>query len=415
MTVYHLFLTYLDENDEENTLIYQNIASEQELQAIISPIQTYRIASILDHTIDPSKIIHLRIYRSEILFEDLQLPDGQSPVERQYDYIMYFFDHDMVDGIRICTDEFLIALPTNEQRPIIDSQELQHEEGIEDLLPNLSLVQPPIDDRQREYRSEPTSLFSIRDQEFTRKREALFFVLCNFAYIGNFLLLVMTRWTELSNPLFLSVFGGDTVITLWSIISSILIFIALFGSKYILINRGKSSAVLAVSYIGILVGMLIINVSLNFQFTVIEDLNTGFLVIAYSSAYILMVGEIVIIAFTLFYDTPASLPSRELLYHELTKMVNPILVIASATMFTGMVVTNLVLSTRYNIFFPIWFGYLFFGIVLWILAIQLNIRKLQWQRSIEYRIQLVAKFPALPPLAQEQREEQSQLPVLPPL
>ena len=84
-------------------------------------------------------------------------------------------------------------------------------------------------------------------------------------------------------------------------------------------------------------------------------------------------------------------------------------------MFTGMVVTNLVLSTRYNIFFPIWFGYLFFGIVLWILAIQLNIRKLQWQRSIEYRIQLVAEFPTLPPLTQDQMEEQSRLPALPPL
>jgi hypothetical protein len=78
-------------------------------------------------------------------------------------------------------------------------------------------------------------------------------------------------------------------------------------------------------------------------------------------------------------------------------------------------VTNLVLSTRYNIFFPIWFGYLFFGIVLWILAIQLNIRKLQSQRSIEYKIQLVAEFPLLPPLTQEQMEEPSQLPALPPL
>jgi hypothetical protein len=161
--------------------------------------------------------------------------------------------------------------------------------------------------------------------------------------------------------------------------------------------------------------MLVINVWLNFQFSSIEDLNTGFLVIAYSSAYILMVGEIVIIAFTLFYDDATSLFGRELLYQELTKMINPILVIASATMFTGMLVTNLVLSTRYNIFFPIWFGYLFFGIVLWILTMQLNIRKLQWQRSIEYRIQLVAEFPSLPPLTQEQKEKPSQLPALPPL
>jgi hypothetical protein len=415
MTFYHLFLTYLDENDEENQLLYRNIASEQELQAIIAPFQTQHTASILDHTIDPSKIIHLRIYRSEGLFQDLQLPDGQSPVERQYDYTMYFFDRDMVDGIQICTDEFLTALPTNEQLPIINSNESQHEEVLDDVLPNLLTLTPPGYDTQREFRSEPISVFSIRDQEFTRKREGLFFVLCNFAYIGNFLLLAMIRWTELPNPMFLSVFSEDTVISLWSIISSVLIFVTLFGSKYILINRGRSSAVLALSYIGILVGMLVINVSFNFQFTSMEDLNTGFLVIAYSSAYILMAGEIVVIAFTLFYDDAASLFGRELLYQELTKMVNPILVVASATMFTGMLVTNLVLSTRYNIFFPIWFGYLFFGIVLWILAIQLNIRKLQWQRSIEYKIQLVAEFPLLPPLTQEQMEEPSQLPALPPL
>ena len=182
-----------------------------------------------------------------------------------------------------------------------------------------------------------------------------------------------------------------------------------------LINRGKSSAVLALSYIGILIGILVINVSLNFQFTSMEDLNTGLLVIMYSSAYILMGGEIVIIAFTLFYDDAASLFGRKLLYQELTKIVNPILVVASATMFTGMLVTNLVLSPRYNIFFPIWFGYLFFGIVLWVLAIQINIRKLQWQRSIEYKIQLVAEFPSLPPLSQEQMEQQSRLPPLPPL
>jgi hypothetical protein len=415
MTVYHLFLTYLDENEDETQLVYQNIASEQELQAIIAPIQTHRTVSILDHTIDPNKIVHLRIYRSETLFQDLQLPDGQSPVGRQYEHIMYFFDHDMVDGIQICTDEFLIALPTNELLPVIDSSELQHEEVVEGVLPNLSTLKPTGYDKQHEYRSEPSSVFSIRDQEFTRKREALFFVLCNFAYIGNFLLLAMMRWIELPNPLFLSVFSGDTVITLWSIISSVLIFVTLFGSKYVLINRGKSSAVLALSYIGILVGMLVINVWLNFQFSSIENVNTGFLVIAYSSAYILMVGEIVIIAFTLFYDDATSLFGRELLYQELTKMINPILVIASATMFTGMLVTNLVLSTRYNIFFPIWFGYLFFGIVLWILTMQLNIRKLQWQRSIEYRIQLVAEFPSLPPLTQEQKEKPSQLPALPPL
>ena len=415
MTVYHLFLTYLDENDEETQLLYQNIALEQELQAIIASIQTHRIVSILDHTIDPNKITHLRIYRSETLFQDLQLPDGQSPVGRQYEYIMYFFDHDMVDGIQICTDEFLIALPTNEPLPVIDSSELQHEEAVEDVLPNLSTLKSTGSDKQPEYRSEPSSVFSIRDQEFTRKREALFFVLCNFAYIGNFLLLTMMRWIELPNPLFLSVFSGDTVISLWSIISSVLIFVTLFGSKYVLINRGKSSAVLALSYIGILVGMLVINVWLNFQFSSIENVNTGFLVIAYSSAYILMVGEIVIIAFTLFYDDATSLFGRELLYQELTKLINPILVIASATMFTGMLVTNLVLSTRYNIFFPIWFGYLFFGIVLWILTMQLNIRKLQWQRSIEYRIQLVAEFPSLPPLTQEQKEKPSQLPALPPL
>jgi hypothetical protein len=345
----------------------------------------------------------------------LQLPDGQSLVERPYDYIIYFIDHDLVDGIQICTDEFLIALPTKEPLPIIDSNELQHEEVIEEVLPSLSTLTPPSYDTQRELRSEPPAVFSIRLQEFTRKREGLFFVLCNFAYIGNFLLLAMTRWTELPNPMFMSVFSEDTVISLWSIISSVLIFVTLFGSKYILINRGKSSAVLASSYIGILVGMLVINVSLNFQFTSMEDLNTGFLVIAYSSAYILMGGEIVIIAFTLFYEDAASLFGRELLYQELTKMVNPILVVASATMFTGMLVTNLVLSTRYNIVFPIWFGYLFFGIVLWILAIQLNIRKLQWQRSIEYKIQLIAEFPSLPPLTQEPTEEQSQLPALPPL
>ena len=415
MTVYHLFLTYLNENDEETPLLYQNIASEQELQAIISPIRTYRTASILDHTIDPSKIIHLRIYRSEVLFEDLQLPDGQNLVDYQYDYVIYFFDHNMVDGIQICTDEFLIAFPTDEKAPIIDSDEQHHEEVVEDVLPNFSSLKPAIYDTHRDHRTESTSVFSIRDQEFTRKRETLFFVLCNFAYIGNFLLLAMMRWTELSNPLFLSIFSGDTVITLWSIISSVLIFVTLFGSKYILINRGKSSAVLAASYIGILIGMLVINVSLNFQFTSIEDLNAGLLVIMYSSAYLLMMGEIVIIAFSLFYNATTSLPIRELLYQELTKMVNPILVIASATMFTGMLVTNLVLSTRYNIFLPIWFGYLFFGIVLWILAIQLNIRKLQWQRSIEYKIQLVAEFPVLPPLTQEQKEKRSQLPVLPPL
>lgn len=415
MTFYHLFLTYLDETDEENKLLYPNIASEQELQAIITPIQAQCTVSISDHTVNPSKIIHLRIYRSEIRFQDLQIPNGQSPVGHQYDYIMYFFDHEMVDGIQICTDEFLIALPPEGERTLVDGDELEHTERIEDVIPNLSTLGTLVQDTPREHGSEPPSLFAIRNQEFTRKRDALFFILCNFAYIGNFLLLVMMRWTELPNPTFLSVFSGDTVITLWSIISSVLIFVMLFGSKFILINRGKSSTILALSYIGILVGMLVINVSLNFQFTSIAGVNTEFFVITYSSAYILMVGEIVIIAFTLFYDAAVSLLGRELLYQELTKMVNPILVIASATMFTGMVVTNLVLSTRYNIFFPIWFGYLFFGVVLWILAIQLNIRKLQWQRSIEYRIQLVAEFPTLPPLTQDQMEKRNRLPALPPL
>jgi hypothetical protein len=415
MSFYHLFLTYLDENDEEKKLLHHSIASEQELEAIILSIQEYRTVSIDDRSINPSKIIHLRIYQSEIPFEDLRLPDGLSPVGRQYDYIMYFFDNEMVEGIRICTDQFIIALPTEEEINLVDNDELDNKALVEDLIPEFPTLETQVQEIQLKQGSRHRSLFSIRDQEFTRKREALFFILCNFAYIGNFMLLVMLRWTELPNPTFLSTFNGDTAITFWSIISSVLIFITLFGSKHVLKKRGKSSTVLALIYSGILVGMLVINVPMNFQFMSSGSINTGFLVISYASAYLLMTGEVVIIAFTLFYDAATTLLGRELLYQELTKIVNPLLVIASATMFTGMLVTNLVLSTRYNIFFPIWFGYLFFGVVLWVLAIQLNIRKLQWQRSIEYKIQLVAEFPALPPLTSDHGWERSQLPALPPL
>jgi hypothetical protein len=415
MTFYHLFLTYLDENDEEKQLLHHSIASEQELEAIIIPIQENRTVSIEERSISPGKIIHLRIYQSESPFEDLRLPDGQSPVGRQYDYITYFFDKEMVEGIRICTDQFIIALPTEEEISLASNDEQGNTAVVEDVIQEAHALETQVQEIQLTQRSEHLSLFSIRDQEFTRKREALFFILCNFAYIGNFMLLVMMRWTELPNPSFLSVFSGDTVITLWSIISSVLIFITLFGSKYVLMKRKKSSTVLALIYIGILVGILAINVPMNFRFMSSESTNTGFLVISYASAYLLMAGEVAIIAFTLFYDAAATLLGRELLYQELTKILNPILVIASATMLTGMLVTNLVLSTRYNIFFPIWFGYLFFGVVLWILAIQLNIRKLQWQRSIEYKIQLVAEFPALPPLTYDQKQERSQLPALPPL
>lgn len=415
MSFYHLFLTYLDENDEEIKLLHHNITSEQELEAIITPIQAYRTFSIFDHSINPSKIIHLRIYWSEIPFEDLQLPDGQSPVGRQYDYIMYFFDNEMVEGVRICTDQFIITLPTEEEVNDERNGERDSAEGIQDVIPESSTVVVPIQPTQQKQETEPFSVLLIRDQEFAQKKETLFFILCNFAYIGNFLLLVLLRWTELPNPSFQSIFSGDTVITLWSIISSVIVFSTLFGFKHVLMKRGMNSTVLALTYTGVLIGMLVINVSLNFQLLSSESLTTGFLTISYASAYVLMAGEVVIIAFTLFYDARSTLLGRELFYQELTKIVNPILVIGSATMFTGMLVTNLVLSTRYNIFFPIWFGYLFFGVVLWILSIQLNIRKLQWQRSIEYRIQLVAEFPALPPLPPDREQKRSQLPLLPPL
>jgi hypothetical protein len=382
MILHHVFLTFRRPSGEEHTLGEYNILSEQEIiDRVIAPLDEQRFITLKEYIVHPVNILQLRIYRSEKRIEVLLLPDGATPVETEPEHVLYYFDQEVVAGVEECTSHFL---PSQYMLEDTIRNRVEIETGSEDTTVQTSaLVLKP--EREQE----------IHIREFSRRQNVIFFCLCTFAYLGNFLLTSMVRWADFPYPGFTSIFQDPSIITSWSITSSILIFLFLYGSRYLLIKRGYNNRIIALTSACGLCILLLVNIGMNFQ-PLYYVRGVQLKVMAYTSPYLIMIGVIVVSNYILFHRfDQLLLKEKELLYDEITRVLGPLLISLSITLLSGIFVTHLTLSTQYRIVYPVWLGYLCIGVILCMLSIYLQVRELLWQCSTEYMISLVQDLPPL--------------------
>lgn len=385
MSWYHVFLSYAKENEEEQTLLQYNATEAEILSKIITPLNQGQAFFLIGYVIKPSAVLQLQIYRSEREYQNLVLPDGRSPIGRQHEYVRYYFDHNQVQGVEDCTASFL-TLSDNEM--LEETEQLQ--------------------DRIEEFVAADTSLRTPRlanGKGLSSRYNLKIFVPCTLAYFGHLVFLVLQRWIDSQNAdFFAMVYRGNTILTFWSILSAAISFTLVFGSTFFLTKKGwKSSYIAIINAISLLV-LLVINIPMNFN---LETAQAEYPIIVYSTPMLIMVGEIALISYTLFMKFEGLLiKEKELLHQEMTRMLGSLLTMPFVIMIIGLLVTFLSQTTlAWKIVFPVWFGYLILGAVLWVLAIHVKIKELQHHLSDQIdSLTLENTFPTLPSNTQSDHE-----------
>jgi hypothetical protein len=377
MSWYNVFLSYTKENGEEQTLLQYNTTEEEILSKIITPINLGQAFFLIGYVIKPSAILQLQIYRSQRKYQNLVLPDGRSPIGRQHEYVRYYFDHNQVQGVEDCTASFL---STSTKEIGEETEQLQ--------------------DRIDEFVAADTFLrkSQVGNGNGSRSRDNLkIFVPCTLAYFGQLVFLVLQRWVDSQNAdFFMTVYRGNTILTFWSILSAAICFAVIFGVTFFLLKkRWKSSYIAIINAVSLLV-LLIVNIPMNFN---LETTQAEYPIIVYSTPTLIMVGEIALISYTLFMKFDGLLiKEKELLHQEMTRVLGSLLTMPFIIMIIGILVTFLSHTTlAWKMVFPMWFGYLILGASIWILAIHVKIRELQYHLSDQIdSITLEYTFPPLP-------------------
>ena len=377
MSWYHVFLSYTKEDGEEQTLLQYNTTEEEIRSKILPPLNQGQAFFLIGYVIKPSAILQLQIYRSEREYQNLVLPDGRSPIGRQHEYVRYYFDHDQVQGVEDCTASFL---------PISTKIQVEETEQLPDRIEEFVAADPSLPTSQVVNRNGLSSRYDLQ-----------IFVPCTLAYFGQLVFMVLQRWIDSQNAdFFMRVYRGSTILTFWSILSASISFAAIFGTTFILSKKGwKSSYIAIVNAVSLLV-LLVVNIPMNF------NLNTNqaeYPIIVYSTPILIMVGEIALISYTLFMKFDGLLiKEKELLHQEMTRILGSLLTMPFVIMIIGILVTFLSqITLTWKMVFPMWFGYLILGAVIWVLAVHAKIRELQYHLSDQIdSITVENAFPTLP-------------------
>ena len=378
MSWYHVFLSYTKEDGEEQTLIQYNITEDEILSKIITPMNLGQAFFLIGYVIQPSAILQLQIYRSEREYQNLVLPDGRSPIGRQHEYVRYYFDHNQVEGVEECTASFL---------------SISTKKGEEEA----ELLQ----DRIEEFVAADTSIRKSRvgnGTGFHPRYNLKIFVPCTLAYFGQLVFLVLQRWVDSHDAdFFMTVYRGNMILTFWSILSAAIGFAVVFGVTIFLSKKGwKSSYIAIINAISLLL-LLVINIPMNFNLGTTQAEHP---IIVYSTPMLIMVGEITLISYTLFMKFDELLiKEKELLHQEMTRVFSSLLTMPFVIMIVGILVTFLSQTTlAWKMVFPTWFSYLILGAAVWVLAIHVKIRELQYHLTDQINsITLEDTFPTLPP------------------
>jgi hypothetical protein len=377
MSWYHVFLSYTKEDGEEQTLLQYNITEEEIRSKIITPMNLGQAFFIIGYVIKPSAVLQLQIYRSEREYQNLVLPDGRSPIGRQQDYVRYYFDHNQVQGVEDLTASFL-SMPTKD--------EVEEAEQLQDRIEEFVAADSPLRTSRVGRTNGLRSRYNLK-----------IFVPCTLAYFGQLVFLVLQRWVDSQNgDFFTTVYRGNTILTFWSIVSAAISFAVIFGVTFYLSKRGwRSSYIAIINAISLLV-LLVVNIPMNFN---LGTTQAEYPILVYSTPMLIMVGEITLISYTLFMNFDGILiKEKELLHQEMTRVLGSLLTMPFVIMIIGILVTFLSRTTlAWKMVFPTWFGYLILGAVIWVLAIHVKIRELQYHLSDQIdSITVEDTFPTLP-------------------
>ena len=360
MPWYHVFLTYRDAENALCRLIHYDIASVSALhQQLLTPLQTQRPLRIDGHTIPGIPAIQsFQVFQSARSFTALQLPDGSSPLDHAPDTVHFLFERGIVEGVMPYAPAIIL--------PRLRAVLLSHNEA--SSADSLS-------------RSEPTRarhLPSRRKPQVSRIAEAprqdsehphlwLYYLLCGYAALGNTVLSGLVRWVETgSYPTALrALLRTDAAALAWPMLASMLVGLGLLAMYYLAQWGEHSSWRLTLLNCSLLVGIAFVNLINGFTLSPGDLASNGALFI-YVVPYSLLVYVITGMTYTFTASRPSSLenvPHMRCVWLLLRQ--NRVLVLAALLMSLGGVTAYFQLSSAYHLAYPLWFGYLIGGIVLW--------------------------------------------------
>jgi len=396
MTWYHAFLTYRDTEGAICHLIQYDITSVSILHSeLLVPLQAQRPLSLDGHVVPGTPAIQrLQIYQSACPFAELQLPDGSGTLDHSPDTVRFLFERGVVEGVELYTPSILLPF----LRTVAASS---RDRGGGDLPTMEATSRPPL----RSPRVYPTTW--------------LYYVLCDYAALGNTVLTGLMRWVETGpHPTALgALLRYDALALTWPMMTSMLVGLGLLGIYYLmLLMRGSRRLLTLVnsSFLAVIVTTNLINL---FTTSLEEQVSSGMLLM-YAVPYLLLISVVAGISFT--FMTP-QLPDRHADqdgHGPESRHRSYVVPLAFALMLLfSAVFTYLGLASDYRIAYPLWFSYLLGGIVLWAVILRSQ-RHLVRQRDapIVHDAPLAETpdppLPSLPPL--DALEAESQVLPLPP-
>lgn len=422
MTWFHVFLAYRDIDGAICYLIQYDIASTTALHAqIIQPLQEQRPFILDNPMISPLQVIqYLQVYESTCPFAMLRLPDGSSPIDHQPDTLQFLFERGVVDKVELYTPEFLPSLPHNNGTTETALNTSTRPDSI--LIGLMARVRAGIENGLQRWLLSPLDhTDQLTDRHFPHIW--LYYILCGYAALGNTVLTNLVRWVETGpHPTWLHNFlRNDATALVWPMLTSMLLGIGLLATYYVAQWRGLSRGLLTLMNGSLLTTILATNLATMFSIPEGATSNPSTLMI-YIMPYLVFIGIVAVITFTLAtrgepkfsrgtsYRYTCALPLR---LHEW------VLLAATSMTLIGAVSAYLRLSTDYRIAYPLWFSYLFGGIILWSRILRSPIgmdgRDAQATASVFLTNSTVdGELPALPRLDTMEDLDQG-LPVLPSL
>jgi hypothetical protein len=398
MTWYHAFLTYRDTDGAICHLIQYDITSVSILHSeLLVPLQAQRPLSLGGHVIPGIPAIQrLQIFQSACPFAELQLPDGSGALDHSPDTVRFLFDRGIVDEVKLYTPPILIPFLRTVAASSRDREEVNpHTTGAKS--------HPPV----RTASVYPTVW--------------LYYVLCGYAALGNTILTGLVRWVETGlHPTALgALLRHDALALTWPMMTSMLVGLGLLGIYYLVLLVRRSRRLLTLMNSSLLTVLVATNLVNLFMPSLEEQVSSGTLLM-YLVPYLLLLGIVAGISFT--FATP-QLPDRrsDRSGHEPASRPRPntMLVAFTLILLFSAVFTYLGLSSDYRIAYPLWFSYLFGGIVLWavILRSQRHLVRRRDGRVVHAAPSAATPYlplPSLPPL-DTQGAEGLAMPLLPDL
>jgi hypothetical protein len=398
MTWYHAFLTYRDADGTICHLIQYDIDSVFTLHSeLLVPLQAQRPLSLDGHVIPGiSAIQRLQVYQSACSFAELRLPDNSSTLDHSPDTVRFLFERGIVDGVEPYTPSIL--------RPI------------------LRTVAASSRDREGEdpHTMEVQTRSHVRDVDVYPKMW-LYYVLCGYAALGNTVLTGLVRWVETGPyPTALNaLLRHDALALTWPMMTSMLVGLGLLGTYYLVLLVRGSRRLLTLMNSSLLAAIVATNLVNLFTTSLEEQVSIGTLLL-YVGPYLLLLGVVAEISFN--FATP-QLPDRRpgRGVHELEPQhrLNVVPVAFTLTLCFSAVITYLGLPNDYRIAYPLWFGYLSGGTILWamILRSQRHMAHQPVRESVPAPIMTGTNDLRLPPLPylETQANGTMDLPLLPSL